>query len=434
MSETESYDISQPPETMVEQAGNNRVTQWLLITGDRRAVAAAMLVGTFVAFVIFGLYGPRSIQKFLSTGTIGTLFYALMTGIITTVTLVLTLSQFGLSQQLSDLGTFRDHMNHSMEFRRDTENHIDVGVSPGQPTEFFQALARAVEEELDDLDGVMADGDNPSGTGEVAEYIDAVRAYSEDEREQLENPTFGSFGALLPVLNHNYSWKIYLGRQLRDEHADELSEEAMEQFDELIETLLFFGPTREYFKSLYFQRELVGVGRAVLYAALPAIALTGYMMVLFDPTAVSDWLFGVTNVVGISTGFLFVGVVFAFSLLPFALLLAYLLRLLTVMNRTLTIGPFFLNDHNSPSANNSQEAIQETVQKRWRHADRSRPRWHSLHRETVRTDRKKRRLAHFGCLCHLFYDILVGSERCFSGVVGLPSPSGADSNRRGKFS
>ncbi|WP_273838692.1 hypothetical protein [Halococcus sp. PRR34] len=252
MSETESYDISQPPETMVEQAGDNRVTQWLLITGDRRAVAAAMLVGTFVAFVIFGLYGPRSIQKFLSTGTIGgTLFYALLTGIITTVTLVLTLSQFGLSQQLSsDLGSFRDRMNHSMEFRRDAENHIDVGVSPGQPTEFFQALARAVEKELDDLDGAMADDDNPSGTGEVAEYIDVVRAYSEDERERLETPTFGSFGALLPVLNHNYSWKIYLGRQLRDEHADELSKEAMEQFDELIETLLFFGPTREYFKSL----------------------------------------------------------------------------------------------------------------------------------------------------------------------------------------
>ena len=321
----------------------------MLITGDRRAVAAVMLVGTFVAFMIFGLYGPRSIQKFLSTGTIGgTLFYALLTGIITTVTLVLTLSQFGLSQQLADLGSFRDRMNHSMEFRRDAENHIDVGVSPGQPTEFFQALARAVEEELDDLDGAMADGDNPSGTGEVAEYIDVVRAYSEDEREQLETPTFGSFGALLPVLNHNYSWKIYLGRQLRDEHADELSEEAMEQFDELIETLLFFGPTREYFKSLYFQRELVGVGRAVLYAALPAIALTAYMMVLFDPTAVSDWLFGVTNVVGIRTSFLFVGVVFVLSLVPFALLLSYLLRLLTVVNRTLTIGPFFLDESQLP--------------------------------------------------------------------------------------
>lgn len=59
MSETESYDISQPPETMVEQAGNNRVTQWLLITGDRRAVAAAMLVGTFVAFVIFARRFPK---------------------------------------------------------------------------------------------------------------------------------------------------------------------------------------------------------------------------------------------------------------------------------------------------------------------------------------------------------------------------------------
>lgn len=138
MSETESYDISQPPETMVEQAGNNRVTQWLLITGDRRAVAAAMLVGTFVAFVIFGLYGPRSIQKFLSTGTIGTLFYALMTGIITTVTLVLTLSQFGLSQQLSDLGTFRDHMNHSMEFRRDTRTTSMSASAPDSPRSSFR--------------------------------------------------------------------------------------------------------------------------------------------------------------------------------------------------------------------------------------------------------------------------------------------------------
>jgi hypothetical protein len=345
MSETESYDISQPPETMVEQVGDSRVTQWLLITGDRRAVSAAMLIGTFVVFVVLGLYGPRSMQSFLTTTAARTLSFAMLSGTITAVTLVLTLSQFGLSQQLSDLGSFRDRMDHSMGFRRDLEDRIGIGVSPGRPTAFFQALARGVEAELGELDEAMADG---SETEEIAEYIKVVREYSENERAQLEDPAFGSFGALLPVLNHNYSWKIYLARQLRNDHAETLSEEALQQFDELIETLSFFGPTREYFKTLYFQRELVRVGRAVLYTALPAIVLMAYMVVLFEPTAVSGWLFGTADVFGINTAFLFVGVVFVFSLVPFALLLSYLLRLLTVMNRTLTIGPFFLDESQLP--------------------------------------------------------------------------------------
>jgi hypothetical protein len=346
--ESESYDLSRPPETMVEQSGDSRVTQWLLITGNRRAVSAVMLGGAFVVFLLLGLYGPRSIQQLLRTSLVATLFSSVFFSITTTVTLVLTLSQFGLAQQLSDLGSFRDRMNQTMDFRRDFEDHIDIGVSPGRPTSFFQTLAKGVEEELDELDEAMTNSDNSSETGEIAEYIDIVRESSENERNQLENPTFGSLSALLSVLNHGYSWKIYRGRQLRNAHAETLSEEAREQFDELIETLLFFGPARGYFKTLYFQQELVRVGRVVLYVALPALALTAYMVVLFEPTVVSEWLFGINTVFGVNVAFLFVDIVFALSLTPFALLLAYLLRLLTVMNRTLTIGPIFLNESQLP--------------------------------------------------------------------------------------
>jgi hypothetical protein len=206
--ESESYDLSRPPETMVEQTGDSRVTQWLLITGDRRAVSAVMLSGAFVVFLLLGVYGPHSIRQLLTTSLVATLFSAVFFSITTTVTLVLTLSQFGLSQQLADLGSFRNRMDNVMEFRSEIEDHTDIAVSPGRPTAFFQALARAVEEELETLAEVMADGNNHSGTGEIHEYIDVVREYSENEREQLDDPTFGSLDALLPVLNHDYSWKI----------------------------------------------------------------------------------------------------------------------------------------------------------------------------------------------------------------------------------
>lgn len=139
------------------------------------------------------------------------------------------------------------------------------------------------------------------------------------------------------MINYNYSWKIHAARNLRAKYADSLSEEADESFDELIEALRFFGPAREHFKTLYVQWEIINISRGVLYGAMPALAIAAYMMLSFDAAR----LFG-TTVFGIDAAFLFTSAMYVFTLSPFAVVLAYVMRVLTVIKRTLAIGPFVL--------------------------------------------------------------------------------------------
>jgi hypothetical protein len=70
----------------------------------------------------------------------------------------------------------------------------------------------------------------------------------------------------------------------------------------------------------------------------PAETVAGYMMLEFDASKLPGTTFGV------STAYLVVSALYVLTLVPFAVLLAYLLRILTVMKRTLAIGPFILRE------------------------------------------------------------------------------------------
>lgn len=96
---------------------------------------------------------------------------------------------------------------------------------------------------------------------EIESYADGLLEHSQVVISELANTNFGSFEVLLPILNYNYSWKIFAARSLREKYADSLSADAEETFDELIESLRFFGPAREHFKTLYVQWEIINISR-----------------------------------------------------------------------------------------------------------------------------------------------------------------------------
>ncbi|WP_232688280.1 hypothetical protein [Halobacterium zhouii] len=65
---------------------------------------------------------------------------------------------------------------------------------------------------------------------------------------------------------------------------------------------------------------------------MPTLALAGYMILEFDAAKVTGAVFGV------STVHLIVSALYVLTLIPFAVLFAYLLRVLTVMKRTPSMG------------------------------------------------------------------------------------------------
>lgn len=335
---SQSDELSLPANSMRERTNENRLKMWFLINANRWFAAGLILSGTYLLLLIMGHFGPSSINKLLTTNAIGSMFSSMIIAVVTSVTLVLTVAQLVLSEEIGSLGEQQDKMEAEISFRTDVEDATDVNVSPPEPSAFLRALIEVADERAENVADAVSNNGNSDLSEEINRFTDSFIDHSQQVSSELENAEFGSFDVLLPVLNYNYSWKIFATRSIRAKYVDTLSERADEALDDLLEVLRLFGPAREYFKAQYFQWEIINISRAMLYGAMPALAIAAYMLLLFKPTEISGRLFGV------STSFLFVAFAYTLTLIPFAVLLAYLLRVLTVVKRTLAIGPFILRE------------------------------------------------------------------------------------------
>ncbi|MFD1635126.1 hypothetical protein ACOZ4L_05230 [Haloplanus ruber] len=321
-----------PEDTLRARADEGRARLWLLLEADRRLVVAGLFVVTFVALLAVGTLLPDAAAKLRDGDAIGTLFQGFLAATITGVTLVLTLNQLVLSQELGAVGDQRERMAGALDFRTDAADRIGAPVSPARPAQFLEALvhacerhARTIRDAVDEDHAAWAAVDDL--TGSLIDNADAVAA-------DLDGAQFGEFGVLSAALDFNYSWKIFAARRLRAE-TDGLDSDAMDALDALLDTLELFGPAREHFKTLYFQWALIGLSRAVLVASLPALLLAVCMIAFVDPTGPLAARVGVVPLVAFAS---------AVAVLPFLVLLAYILRIATVTKHTLSIGPFILRE------------------------------------------------------------------------------------------
>lgn len=326
-------DLDAPADTMQERVGKTRVQMWLLVEGNRWVVTALVLAATFVLLVVIEALGPSDLQRLTTTNAVGSTFTSTIIAIVTSVTLVLTVAQLVLSQEIGSLGEKNEQLESEIEFRQNVEDERDIGVSPAKPSGFLGALVDSTGARAERLRKTASDSDAPDA---IVQYAERISNHSEFVRADIENAEFGSFNVLLPVLNYNYAWKIHAGRSLRHRYDDAIDDEVDRQIEDLLEVLRFFAPAREYFKALYFQWEIINIARETLYATIPTLAVAGYMILAFDAGGISGATLGVNN------QYLFVSAVYSIVLVPFAILLAYILRILTVVKRTLTLGPFIL--------------------------------------------------------------------------------------------
>ncbi|MBX0295104.1 hypothetical protein [Haloarcula nitratireducens] len=334
-------DRHQPSDTMRERVSESSRMLWLLLDVDRWIIAGLFSATLFLFLLAAGIAHPTPPHTLLTRGDPAeTLYQALITGTITGVTLVLTLSQLILSQELGAVGDQRERMEGAMRFRDDVADSVGAAVSPAEPSAFLRSLVRATKERAQSVEEAVDEGDGLDDDllELLSAYLDSVVGNADEVTDQLEGRTFGEFDVVEAALNYNYSWKLYAGRRIREEYGEGLSEEALDALDELIETLKLFGPAREHFKTLYFQWELANLSRALLYIAVPALAVAIGSLILFDPQDFSGTTYGVAN------SLLLVATTTTVSLLPFTVLLAYILRIVTITKRTLSIGPFILRE------------------------------------------------------------------------------------------
>ena len=330
---------SRPSDTMRERVPENSRKFWLLLNANRWLVAAGISGGVFLVLAIIGQLHPTGTAALFSRADpIETLFQGLLTAIITGVTLVLTLSQLVLSQELGPIGDQRERMEGAMAFRKDVEDVIERPISPAQPSAFLRSLVKLTNRHAEAVSDAVQEIDDEALNEQVGEYTENLKGNADAVQNDLEGTQFGEFDVIFSALNYNYSWKLYAGRRIRAENEDALTEKAHHAFDELINALELFGPAREHFKTLYFQWALIDLSRTMLYASIPALLTAVAGIVYLEPALFPGTVFGVrTLVMMVSAGV-------AVSLLPFAFLFSYILRIVTVAKRTLSIGPFILRE------------------------------------------------------------------------------------------
>ncbi|WP_210408920.1 hypothetical protein [Halorhabdus rudnickae] len=334
-----------PSDRLRERAGGSRLKLWLLMDADRWLVTALLVAVVFVTLTGVGSLLPAAEIAIRSGDSVDTLFQALLTATITGVTLVLTLNQLVLSQELGAAGDQRERMEEAMAFREDVADVVGAPVSPSRPAQFLRALVQVSGGRARDLrEAVGLDAATGAGTPDedlqaaVEDLTDSLIENADAVATGLDDARFGEFDVTASALDFNYSWKIFTARRIHERYGDTLAEESQVALEQLTDALELFGPAREHFKTLYFQWDLIDLSRHILAVSIPALLVSTSMITFFDPTAHAPTIAGFDALVPL------VAAMTTVALAPFLLLLAYVVRIATVTKHTLSIGPFILRE------------------------------------------------------------------------------------------
>ena len=328
-----------------------RPVERFLIISDRLVLAGIMLAAAFGFFIALEVVGGfRSVDR----APLLYLFSALTGGNFTLITIIVSINQLVVSQQLSTPGELRTQIAETNEYRDSVIETLPAdNVAPVTPTEFLYLLLRATRESLariehqsENIDDGEAStdggGDAPApsvATGEpedatrlLAELVDDLTDHICHVEELLEASDSGIFSALSATLTTNYSQHIYRARELQYDHPDALTDTQDAALDQLVVLLQQIDVARQYLKTLYMQDELSRLSTRLLLVGVPAVFVSIVMLKLF--AASSGMLFS-TGTFTLLTDF-----AVTIALAPLAVVFSFVLRIAAVARRTVATTPF----------------------------------------------------------------------------------------------
>lgn len=345
MSETDGDSSSEPDRTTAgaEQFGltsirprENPVGRWILLSGNRIAVTAALLLAVFIVLIVLSLVRPVDMRRLVAeTSATRTLFNTLLSGAILLVSIVVSINSTALSQEITDVESQQERIDATIEYRKRLEEFLQREISPTQPAEFLTVILGAIARQTQTLADAAADNPNEEFERDVDIFVDEVADDLEHARGTLRDAPVGSFEVLLAGLNYDYTGQLHAARRFKREFEGSLDEKEQELIDDLVDTLEFFATGREYFKSLYYERELAKLSSQLLYVSLPVIVFTSYVIFALDGTLVPEM-----SLYPISSLLLFVSFAYTVALAPYVILTAYIIRLSAITLQTLASGPF----------------------------------------------------------------------------------------------
>lgn len=151
-----------------------RLQRWVLLEGNRLAVAGALLTLVYVALLPIGIIWPFEMQVLLTeTSTVETVLVAFLSGIILLVSIVVSINSIVLSQNMSSVEEQEKRIRGTGDFWQDVSDLTETAESPSSLKSFLEVVTAVIEENAEEA-ARSVDGLDPDFSDEVREYADSV--------------------------------------------------------------------------------------------------------------------------------------------------------------------------------------------------------------------------------------------------------------------
>lgn len=318
-------------------AGRPELVRWVLLDGHRLGVTGALLTFVFATIMLTGSLWTFEMQVLLTEeSTVETILNTLLSGMILLVSIVVSINSIIVSHDITSVETQENRIEGIREFRGKIGAEADPGMSPADPSSFLVIMSDVIERRARALETAAEDADGEFAAA-VGDYADAIVDGIKDLK-RAEDVNGAEFSVLWAGLEFDYGWYMDQSRMIVTTHGEELPEDLEERIEELVEAFEMFAVGKEYFKSLYYGREVSLLSRTLLVIALPSILINATAILAISAGILPEvWLFNLPPLLS------FVATVFTISLAPYVVLTSYVLRLSTVAQRTATGGLFTLD-------------------------------------------------------------------------------------------
>ncbi len=321
------FEIQTANSVQEKETLRERAAAWVLLEGDRRGVAAGIVIG------VAGLIGALIWSGVLAVGPnsfAATLFGSgLTSGVVTLVTIALSINQLILSRVFGTPDVLADRLEGARDLRQGVEALAERPSSPTDPTEFLSMIAITLSDRTSKLLG-LSESIEWHPPAEVTNALDDFVEYGQSIETSLEgNPTVTD--SLCVVLGPEYALNMNAVHHLQNEHAATLPDDArteLEAIDQLFESIAI---VRQFYKTIALQQDYASLSRLIVYSGVVALVTSISLTLLYQTgsTTISPSTLPLVVTLGI-------GVIAS----PFALFAAYTLQSATIARQTTSVGPF----------------------------------------------------------------------------------------------
>ncbi|WP_216087248.1 hypothetical protein [Halopiger xanaduensis] len=258
-------------------------------------------------------------------------FSGLISGNFTLITVVVSINQLVLSQELQSPGELESEISETVDYREEVEAVADR-PAPAEPAGFLRLVMESARQDVQRLGGLSANTLPDDAAAEIDEIVADLTGEFDRIDGLVQESDSGIFQTLSTTLETNFADQIHRLETVRWEYESAIPDETDAAIDDVLDRLREIDIARQYFKSMYLQVELSRLSRYLFYAGIPAVAVAVGSLFVLTTTSGPPFATRVQFVVFPTA--------VTIGTFPLLLLFAYILRTATVTERTAAITPF----------------------------------------------------------------------------------------------